>query len=109
MVQNLRPTSKAALKQMCLYTANGDLEKAQKIYDYMIKDMEELPLFDAPQLSTMQQLKSGMAETWAWVSQNQEQIMNWVDIISSIFKGRGGGTPPSAASASVNPIPSINQ
>ena len=38
MIPNLRPTSKAALKQQCLLIANGDIDKAIKLYDFMIKN-----------------------------------------------------------------------
>ena len=57
MIQNIRPTSKAALKMQCLYSCGGDIDKAAKLYEFMIKDMENLPMFDVQQPTTMQQIK----------------------------------------------------
>ena len=44
----IRPTSKIALKISCLQACGNDLEKAERLYDFVAKDME-LPDFDAPQ------------------------------------------------------------
>jgi hypothetical protein len=103
MIPMIRPTSKVALKQQCLLAANGDIEKAEKIYNFMIKDLEELPMFDAPQLTTMQQAKDMISQGWGWLNENQDNIANWVGIIKSVLNkgGNTGGAPTS-------PIPPIN-
>ena len=106
MIPNIVPTSKAALKQICLITAEGDLDKAQKLYDYMIKDMDDLPLFDIPRPSTMQQIKEGANNIWTWVSQNEEQIMGMVGVIKNMFN-KGGGQISIPGDS--QPIPPINQ
>lgn len=108
MIQNLRPTSKASLKQICLLAAKGNLEEAQKLYDYMIKDMEDLPLFDAPIPSRMEEIKNGLSDTFRWVNDNQEQIFSWIGIIKDLFNKNGGGGIPPAAMPPTSPIPSIN-
>lgn len=102
MIPMINPTSKVALKQQCLIIANGDIEKADKIYAYMIKDMEDLPMFDAPVASKLQQTKEAMLQGWHWINENQENIGNWIGIIKSMFNKGGGGTPNV-------PIPPINQ
>lgn len=114
MIANMRPTSKATLKQMCLLAANGDLEKAQNIYDYMIKDMEDMPLFDTPQPSVMQQVKQGIGETMQWLGQNQEEIFVWADLLKGMFSKNGNSgassvpNVPIPTQQKVNPIPNIN-
>ena len=110
MIQNIRPTSKAALKMQCLYSCNGDIEKADKLYSYMIKDMEDLPTYDIVPPSSMQQFKEGAIQTFGWINQNQDTIMNWIGMIKDMF-GRGGnnGMPPMPNAAPASPIPSINQ
>ena len=105
MVNNVRPTSKIALKQSCLMIAKGDLELAEKLYDFYIKDMDDLPTFDVVPPTTLQQLKDGAMQTFSWLNQNQEQVMNWVGIIKDML-GKGGGN--SAMHQSVQSIPSIN-
>ena len=88
-------------------SANGDIEKAQKLYDYMIKDMEDLPTIDPIQPTTMEQVKHGVNETVIWVRDNQDQILNFFGIIKGFFdKGGGGGVPPAAQASA--PLPPIN-
>lgn len=106
MIANIRPTSKAALKMQCLYSCNGDIEKADKLYSYMIKDMEDLPTYDIVPPSSMQQLKEGAIQTFGWINQNQDTIMNWIDAIRGLFNKGGNNMPPAATA---NPVPSINQ
>lgn len=106
MIQNIRPTSKIALKMSCLYTCNGDVDNAEKLYDFLAKDIEDMPTFDVQQPTTMQQIKDGAVQTFAWLNDNQETIMNWVGMIKQMFNKGGGATPTPTASA---PIPPINQ
>ena len=110
MIQRMYPTSKIGLKQMCLMASNGDLEKAEKLYDFMIKDLDDLPIFDPVQPSTLDQVKSGVNGTMQWLKDNQDELFVAVDLLKGFFgkKNGGGGVPPAAA-ASTNPIPSINQ
>lgn len=107
MIQAIRPTSKSTLKMQCLMMSNGDIDKAERLYDYMAKDMDDLPLFDTPQPTTMQQVKSEAIETFQWLNENQNQIMNWVGIVRQMFGG-SGSIPPTAPPSPENVIPPIN-
>ena len=40
------PTSKVALKTSCLRACGNDIEKAEKLYDFFVKDLQEIPDFD---------------------------------------------------------------
>ena len=102
MIPMIRPTSKVALKQQCLLATNGDVEKASKLYEFMIKDMEDLPTLDVIPPTRMEQAKDMFSQGFAWLNENQENIFNWVGMIRSLFSKGGGGTPPA------NPIPPIN-
>ena len=106
MIQNIRPTSKVSLKMSCLYTCNGDVEKAEKLYKFLSDGLDDLPTFDAVQPTTMQQIKDGAVQTFGWINQNQDTIMNWIGVIKDMFGkgGKGNAVLPTAA-----PIPSINQ
>ena len=106
MIQAIRPTSKSSLKMQCLLVSNGDIDKAERLYDFMSKDLEDLPTFDIVPPTTMQQIKDGAVKTFSWINENQDQVMNWVGMIKQMFgKGGGGNVPP----ATSTPIPSINQ
>lgn len=104
MIRAIQPTSKASLKMQCLLVCNGDIEKAERLYDFMSKGLDDLPTFDNVPPTTMQQIKDGAVNTLAWLNENQEQVMNWVGIIKNMFgKGGGGSVPPTNA-----PLPPIN-
>lgn len=103
MIRAIQPTSKSALKTQCLLVAKGDIDKAERLYDFMAKDMDELPLFDAVKPTTMQQIKDGAVNTFTWLNENQEQVMNWVAIIKGMFNKGGGNIPPAST-----PLPPIN-
>lgn len=102
MIPKLQPTSKAALKQQCLMLANGDIDKAAKLYDFMIKDMEELPIFDPVRPTPLQQVKDGALGTMSWFKENKDEVMDLVAFFRGLFGKGGGNVPPSA------PVPSIN-
>lgn len=105
MIRSIRPTSKASLKTQCLLIANGDIDKAERLYDFMAKDMEDLPLFDPIPPTTMQQAQSMISQGVTWVNENQETIMNWVGFFKQMFsKGDAPIFPPTGASG----IPTIN-
>lgn len=104
MIQNIRPTSKVALKITCLQTCGGDIDKADKLYTFFTKDLDDLPTFDAVPPTTMQQIKDGAVQTFKWVNENQETIMNWVGIVRDIFsKNKTNNIIPN------NPLPPINK
>lgn len=106
MIQNIRPTSKVSLKMSCLYTCNGDVDKAERLYKFLSDGLDDLPTFDAVQPTTMQQIKDGAAQTFGWINQNQDTIMNWIGIVRDMFsKGNKQVVPPTPSA----PIPSINE
>lgn len=102
MIPNIHPTSKVALKQQCLLISKGDLELAAKLYDFMIKDMDDLPTFDVQPPTTMQQVKDTIGQSFGWFKENQNEIIQGIEWVRSMF-GKGGNIPPSGT-----PIPPIN-
>ena len=50
----IKPTSKAALKQQCLFMANLDVDKAERMYDFLVKDMDGIPDVEPASRSFMQ-------------------------------------------------------
>lgn len=109
MIQDFQPTSKLALKRMCLSSAKGDLDKAMKLYDFMAKDMDELPMFDPTKPTIMQQVKNGANDTFQWLNQNADQIFLWVDVIQSLILGRRRNVTSDNNTVKPQPIKDINK
>lgn len=97
-------TSKMTLKASCIRACNGDIEKAEKLYDFFAKDISELPDFDVPQPSTLDQIKGVAGDIFGWVEQNQDKLVGAYNFIQNIRGGATIGTP-SAPPAGVPPIP----
>lgn len=96
----IKPTSKAALKQQCLFLSHLDVEKAQKMYDFLIKDMEDIPAIDAAQKTFIQNFGEQAGGVLAWLRDNQDMIGQGVDFIKGIVASRKG--------APAKPLPPIN-
>ena len=101
MIHGLLPTSKAAIKQQALIASEGDIEKATKLYEFMIKDMEDLPLFDPIPPTKIQQAKAVLGDGFNWLKDNQETIVNWVSFFKDVF-GKGGPKPPMGGVPPIN-------
>ena len=109
MIANIRPTSKVTLKMQCLAAAKYNVDEASKLYDFLCRDLDDLPTFDVMPPSAMQQIKDGAVQTFGWLNQNQDTIMNWVGIIKDMFNRGGTATPNMPNAQAPAPIPSINQ
>lgn len=105
MIRAINPTSKASLKMQCLLVSNGDIDKAERLYDFMAKDMPDLPMFDPVQPTTMQQVKTTAVETFQWLNSNQETLMNWAGFFRGLFSK---GAPEAGAVHPSSPLPPIN-
>ena len=97
----IKPTSKATLKQQCLFLSNLDVDKAEKMYDFLIKDMEEIPAVEPTSRSFFQNVGDGATNLMGWLRENQDMIGQGVDFVKGIVSSRKA-TPP------VEPLPPIN-
>lgn len=96
----IQPTSKVALKLSCLRACGNDLDKAERLYDFIAKDME-LPDFEPPQPTALQQAREMFGSAFEWVRNNRDDLVSAWNVIQSM---RGGGAvvqPPT----NVPPIP----
>ena len=105
MIDQIRPTSKASLKAQCLKACDGNVELAERLYNFMIKDMEDLPMFDILPPSTFSQVKETMSSSFNWIKENQGDIVQGIQMIRALF-GKGGGFPPAGAAPQV-PVQNI--
>lgn len=101
MIGMIKPTSKSALKQQCLYLARMDVEKAEKMYEFLIRDMEELPAIDPAQKSWMQNVGGQVSDVFDWIRNNQDMLGQGWEVIKGIIAKRKG-IPPAT------PLPPIN-
>lgn len=103
LVGMIRPTSKAALKQQCLFLSNLDVEKAEKMYDFLIKDMEEIPAVEPASRSFMQNFGDQANGVVGWLRENKDVLGQGVDFVRGLIAARKGGVAPAS-----EPLPPIN-
>lgn len=108
MIQAIRPTSKATLKMQCLMVCKGDIDEANKLYDYFAKDMPELPDYDPVQPTWMQNTKQTAKDIMALASENKDTLAQVYEFIRNIIQNRS--LPPIApeAPAATEALPPIN-
>ena len=105
-IQNFVPTSKAQLIQVAMYYNKGDLAKAQEMFDFYNKNLD-LPDFDPVAPTFMQQVKTNASSLFAWIKENQGDLVQGYGYIRSIIMNKGA-LPDIAAEAPAEPLPEIN-
>lgn len=110
-IQGYKPTSKASLKQFCLIATQCKVEDAERLYDFMIKDMEDLPMFDPVPPTWVDNTKKAVGGFFDFVKENQDGIAQGYEFIRGIIASRGKELPPMGAGESVTaqPLPPINE
>lgn len=103
MVNMIKPTSKANLKQTCLFLANLDVDKAEKMYDFLIKDVSDIPDVEPAHKPFMQNVGEQATGVLGWFRENQDVLAQGFDFIRGIVSKKGA--PASTAA----PLPPINQ
>ena len=101
MVGMIKPTSKAALKQQCLFLSNLDVDKAERMYDFLIKDMEDIPAVEAASKSFVQNFGEQASGVLGWFRENQDVLSQGVNLIRGIVSRKGA--------AAAAPLPPINE
>lgn len=85
MIQAIRPTSRATLKMQCLFACKGDIDEANKLYDYFAKDMPDLPDYDPIQPTWMDNTKDTVNGMMIWLKENKDTLEKYIDK-SNIFE-----------------------
>lgn len=99
----IQPTSKAALKQQCLFLCNLKVEEANKMYEFLIKDIgDSIPDVEPTQRPFIQNLGDQAKGVLGWFRKNQDMLSQAFDVIKGIVT-RGKGTTPTT------PLPPINE
>lgn len=110
MLQAIRPTSKSTLKMQCLFVCKGDIDEANKLYDYFAKDMPELPDYDPVPPTWMDNTKDVANGIVGWLGNNKDTLMQGYEMVRAMT---GNRLPPltlsqTVAEPAVEPIPDIN-
>ena len=89
----IKPTSKSELKRQCLYLCNLNVEKAERMYDFLIKDLKGIPDVEPASKSFIQNFGEQANGVLGWLRDNQDMLGQGVDLVKGLF-GKKGGTPP---------------
>lgn len=96
-------TSKMSLKASCIRACNNDVEKAERLYDYFIKDIKDIPDFDVKPPSAMEQIRNITGDVFGWVEKNQGKLIDAYNLFQSIR----GGQPINIPTGPVEGVPPI--
>jgi hypothetical protein len=94
MLPSLSITSKVSLKQFCLLATKCDVSEAQKLYDFLIKDMEDLPVSEPVKPTVMQNVKQTANDVFGFIKENQDGIAQGVDFIKALVSKRNAAAAP---------------
>lgn len=104
MITEMNFTSKTKIKQYAILLAKGDIKYASEIYDFLIKDLDELPAEDPAPATTMDRIKDTVTGGVSWLKENEDTLVNTFEHIRGLIQNvRGGGKPVSTA-APLKPI-----
>ena len=98
-------TSKMALKASCIRACNNDVDKAERLYDFFIKDIKDIPDFDIQPPSAFEQIKTIARDVFGWVEQNQGKLLDAYNMFQSIRGGQPFNVPSGGPVEGVPPIP----
>lgn len=109
-IKSFKPTSKMQLKQVCQWYCNGDIKKAQEMYEYYAKDIE-LPDFDPVPETWQQSVKNNANGLMGWLRENKDTLSQGYQLLYQIIANKGK-LPTSLGDAEEiiedESIPSIN-
>ena len=97
----IKPTSKAELKRTCLMLCNLNVEKAEKMYDFLIKDTEGIPDVEPASKPFLQNFGEQASGIFGWLRENKDMLEEGAGFIRGIL-AKGSKTPPAT------PLPPIN-
>lgn len=107
MISAIKPTSKASLKLQCILVSKGDVEEANKLYDFFAKDMTELPDYDPVQPTVMENVKVNALGFYQFIKENRDDIAQGIDFVRALLSKNGSAAIPSAEVAKA--LPPINE
>lgn len=104
-IEMIQPTSKSELKQSCLMLCNLDVAKAEKMYDFLVKDMPDIPEVPPAQKTFVQNFGEQANGVLGWIRENQDVFSQGWEFVQKIIASRKGAP----AITPGQPLPPINQ
>ena len=98
----INPSSKIALKLSCLQQTNGDVKKAEELYNFLADGIESMPDYPSQQPSVLQQIQQTAGGIFNWVKENQGDIVNAYNFMQQV---RNGVSSASSAVSDIPPLP----
>lgn len=83
---NLVPTSKFDLKMQCIAIARGNVDEAEKLYNFLAGDIA-IPDVTPPAPTIMQQIKETAGGLFGFVKENQGDFIQAYNYIQAIRNG----------------------
>lgn len=103
---NIVPTSKFALKMQCMAIARGNVEEAEKLYNFLAGDMN-IPDITPPPPTLMQQIKDAAGGLFGFVKENQGDFVQAYNFIQAIKNGAPVPMPDAAAAPIATNLPPL--
>jgi hypothetical protein len=101
-ISQIMATSKMGLKLSCLNACKNNIAEAERLYDFLVKDIADLPDLEPTRPTAMQQIKQSADEIFGWVNSHSEDFVRGWQLIQTL---RGGVPTAPTAPANVPPIP----
>lgn len=101
------PTSKMTLKASCMRACNNDIAEAEKLYNFFAKDIKDLPDFDMPKPTAIQQTTQAIDNIFGWLDANEERFIKGYNMVQ-MMRGKSGlpmMDVPQAPTADIPPLP----
>lgn len=83
---NIVPTSKFDLKMQCIAIARGNVDEAEKLYNFLAGDIA-IPDITPQQPTIMQQIKDTAGSLFGFVKENQGDFIQAYNYIQAIRNG----------------------
>ena len=107
-MEMIRTTSKDALKRSLMQMYQGDVATMERMYDFYMKDMQNVPDFDPVAPSMLQQAKTTIGDLFGWADANQEKLVGAYNLFRALKRGEPiRAVSASAPVADVPPLPKL--
>ncbi len=84
----LQPTSKTSLKNQCMMLAGGDIDKAERIYDFYTRDIPDLPTMDPVEPTWLDSTRKTVGSIIQWANDNPNTVSGIYSFIQQLSGGR---------------------